>query len=302
MYLDFFKLEKEPFSLTPDTDFFLNSDYFKDALETLIIAINNGEGFIKVTGEVGTGKTLLCRKLLNYFSDKLITAYIPNPNVSPKTLVFALARELNIKLSQRTTEYVLHQLISKKLMQHYHLKQKVILCIDEAQAMPDKTLEALRLLTNLETEKSKLLQVILFGQPELDEKLQSRHLRQLRQRVSYSFKLKHLNFNILVDYLTHRLVTAGYSGGELFQLSALKLLHRYSRGIPRLVNVITHKALILCYGKGKHQITKTMMKQAIEDTEDAYIDTTKKSSSRLLINIILFICSCIFAYSLWILL
>ena len=300
IYLDFFNLNKEPFSLTPDTDFFLNSDYFKDAFETLIIAINNGEGFIKVIGEVGTGKTLLCRKLLAYFSDKNITAYIPNPNISPKTLSIALARELNINFPLSSSEYAIQLLISRRLMDHYNSNKKVILCIDEAQAMPDKTLESLRLLTNLETEKSKLLQVILFGQPELDDKLQSRHLRQLRQRVSFSFKLKRLDFNVLIDYLTHRLVTAGYTGGELFPLSSLKLLHIYSRGIPRLVNIITHKALILCYGKGQHQISKAIIKQAISDTEDAYIDKTKKTSIPLIISTIIIGCSAI-AYSLWVL-
>ncbi len=270
MYLESFNLSEEPFTLTPDTGFFLNSGPFKDALETLTVAINNGEGFIKVTGEVGTGKTLLCRKLLNSVADDIITAYIPNPNISPKTLTMALAKELGIKFPVSANEYVLQQLITKKLIEHYNHNKKVILCIDEAQAMPDKTLEALRLLTNLETEKSKLLQIILFGQPELDEKLQSRHLRQFRQRVSFSFEIKRLELDVMIEYLTHRLTVAGYKGGELFQLSAVKLLHRYSRGIPRLINIIVHKALILCYGKGQQQITRSIMKQAVKDTEDAY--------------------------------
>lgn len=276
MYLDFFNLNKEPFSLTPDTSFFLDSGPFKDALETLMVAVNNGEGFIKVTGEVGTGKTLLCRKLLNSVPDDVITTYIPNPNISSKTLTLALAKELDIKFSASANEYSLQQLITSQLISHYNENKKVILCIDEAQAMPDKTLEALRLLTNLETEKSKLLQVVLFGQPELDEKLQSRHLRQFRQRVSFSFELKRLNMDVMIAYITHRLTIAGYTGGELFQISALSLLHSYSRGIPRLVNVIVHKALILCYGKGERQITKAIMKQAIADTEDAYIEQSQR--------------------------
>ncbi len=276
MYLDFFNLNKEPFSLTPDTSFFLDSGPFKDALETLMVAVNNGEGFIKVTGEVGTGKTLLCRKLLNSVPDDVITTYIPNPNISSKTLTLALAKELDIKFSASANEYSLQQLITSQLISHYNENKKVILCIDEAQAMPDKTLEALRLLTNLETEKSKLLQVVLFGQPELDEKLQSRHLRQFRQRVSFSFELKRLSMDVMIAYITHRLTIAGYTGGELFQISALSLLHSYSRGIPRLVNVIVHKALILCYGKGERQITKAIMKQAIADTEDAYIEQSQR--------------------------
>lgn len=274
MYLDFFYLNKEPFSLTPDTSFFLDSGPFKDALETLMVAVNNGEGFIKVTGEVGTGKTLLCRKLLSSVSRDIVSSYIPNPNISSKTLILALAKELGIKFPVPVSEYGLQQLITAKLMAHHKNNKKVILCIDEAQAMPDKTLEALRLLTNLETEKSKLLQIVLFGQPELDEKLQSRHLRQFRQRVSFSFELKRLDMDIMIAYITHRLTIAGYTGGELFQWSALNLLHRYSRGIPRLINVIVHKSLILCYGKGQRQISRAIMKQAIADTEDAYVDKT----------------------------
>ena len=273
MYLEFFNLTKEPFTLTPDTRFFLDSGPFKDALETLMIAIQNGEGFIKVTGEVGTGKTLLCRKLLNSVSDDIITTYIPNPHISSKTLTLSIAKELGLKFPVSANEYSLQQLITKKLIEHYNNNKKVILCIDEAQAMPDKTLEALRLLTNLETEQSKLLQVVLFGQPELDEKLQSRHLRQLRQRVSFSFTLKRLDMDVMIDYLTYRLTTAGYNGGELFQHSAIKLLHRYSRGIPRLINLIVHKALLLCYGKGEKQISPAIIKQAINDTEDAYVET-----------------------------
>ncbi|MCP3850927.1 MAG: AAA family ATPase [Gammaproteobacteria bacterium] len=290
MYLDFFQLNKEPFSLTPDTSFFLDSGPFKDALETLMVAVDNGEGFIKVTGEVGTGKTLLCRKLLNSVSSHIITSYIPNPNISSKTLTLALAKELNIKFPVSANEYTLQQLISEALITHYHNDKRVILCIDEAQAMPDKTLEALRLLTNLETEKSKLLQVVLFGQPELDEKLQSRHLRQFRQRVSFSFELKRLELDVMIDYITHRLTQAGYHGGELFQLSALKLLHRYSRGIPRLVNVIVHKALILCYGKGEKEISKSIMKEAIADTEDAYIDKVNHAKpTSLILSLIMII-------------
>jgi MSHA biogenesis protein MshM len=272
MYLDFFNLNKEPFSLTPDTRFFLDSGPFKNALETLMVAVDNGEGFIKITGEVGTGKTLLCRKFLNSVSRDVVTSYIPNPNISPKVLLLALAKELGVKSAVAVNEYSLHQLITAKLIAYYNANKKVILCIDEAQAMPDETLESLRLLTNMETERSKLIQVVLFGQPELDEKLALRHLRQLRQRVSFSFKLERLNKDVMIDYITHRLVMAGFSHGELFHQSALNLLHCYSRGIPRLINILVHKALILCYGKGQRQIDKAIMKQAIADTEDAYIE------------------------------
>ncbi len=295
MYLEFFNLDKEPFTLTPDTRFFLDSGPFKDALETLIIAIENGEGFIKVTGEVGTGKTLLCRKLLNTVAENIVTSYIPNPNISSKTLTVSIARELGMKYPASANEYTLQQLITTKLMQYYQNNQKVILCIDEAQAMPDKTLEALRLLTNLETEQGKLLQIILFGQPELDEKLKSRHLRQFRQRVSFSITLKHLNMDVMVEYLSCRLLIAGYKGGQLFPLKSLKLLHRYSRGIPRLINLIVHKAMLLCYGKGEKQITTAIMKQAIKDTEDAYEEKASNALRYKLITAVVLIISIVSA-------
>lgn len=272
MYCEFFGLNKAPFSLTPDTRFFMDAGPFKEALETLLIAIDNGEGFIKVTGEVGTGKTLLCRKLLNSVADDIITCYIPNPNISSKTLTVSIARELGIKFPVSANEYTLQKMITDQLIACYQDGKKVILCIDEAQAMPDKTLEALRLLTNLETEQNKLLQVILFGQPELDEKLKSRHLRQFRQRVSFSVNLTRLDMTTMIDYLTCRLMAAGYTNGELFTLPSLKLLHNYSRGIPRLINIIVHKAMILAYGKGEKQINKAIMQKAIQDTEDAYTE------------------------------
>jgi len=298
MYLEFFNLNKAPFTLTPDTRFFLESGPFKEALETLMVAITNGEGFIKIIGEVGTGKTLLCRKLLNSVPEDIVTTYIPNPHISSKTMTLSLAKELGLKFPASTNEYTLQQLITNKLIEYYHDNKKVILCIDEAQAMPDKTLEALRLLTNLETEQSKLLQVVLFGQPELDEKLQSRHLRQFRQRVSFSFELKRLEQDVMIDYLSHRLTMAGYVGGELFQISAIKLLHRYSRGIPRLINLIVHKALILCYGKGDKQITKAIMKQAISDTEDAYIEQNQSVYLSRFITVS-FILTCTLAMTYW---
>ena len=289
MYREFFGLNKEPFSLTPDTRFFLDSGPFKDALETLLIAIDNGEGFIKVTGEVGTGKTLLCRKLLNTVSENIITCYIPNPNISSKTLTVSIANELGIKFPVSANEYSLQQLITEKLMAYYQDNKKIILCIDEAQAMPDKTLEALRLLTNLETEQSKLLQVILFGQPELDEKLKSRHLRQFRQRVSFSINLCRLDMDTMIAYLSCRLMIAGYRGGELLPMASLKLLHRYSRGIPRLINLIMHKALILAYGKGQRQLSPAIMKQAIADTEDAYAEQNQSSNRLKIVLPVLFI-------------
>ena len=194
MYESFFGLEQAPFSLTPNTRFFLKSETHQQGLETLLVALKNREGFIKLTGEVGTGKTLLCRKLLNALDEQYVTAYIPNPHCSAETLYCLIADELALELEPEqsekeqtafTTDRAVLALrhINRSLM-HYHAKGKqVVLIIDEAQSMPTDTIEALRLLTNLETESSKLLQVVLFGQPELDRMLAREDLRQLRQRL-----------------------------------------------------------------------------------------------------------------------
>ena len=169
MYQQFFGIKEIPFTLSPDTSYFFAYGHYANALNTLLVALRTDEGFIKVTGEVGTGKTLLCRKLMNTLGDKFQLVYIPNPQLSSYGLQVALAEELGLKI----TRYVhrLNKTISDKLLELAAEGKRVVLCIDEAQAMPEETMESLRLLTNLETEKSKLLHVVLFGQPELDELL-----------------------------------------------------------------------------------------------------------------------------------
>lgn len=279
MYESFFGLEQAPFSLTPNTRFFLKSETHQQGLETLLVALKNREGFIKLTGEVGTGKTLLCRKLLNALDEQYVTAYIPNPHCSAETLYCLIADELALELEPEqsekeqtafTTDRAVLALrhINRSLM-HYHAKGKqVVLIIDEAQSMPTDTIEALRLLTNLETESSKLLQVVLFGQPELDRMLAREDLRQLRQRITFQHQLKTLEQEDIERYISHRMILAGYSGSRLFDEQALKLLCKASAGVPRLVNILCHKALMSAYGKGSPIVLKEHMKAAVADTED----------------------------------
>lgn len=268
MYLDHFGLEQQPFTITPDTEFFLDYGCHKEALDVLQYALLSGEGFIKVTGEVGTGKTLLCRKLLNSLGDGFVTAYIPNPFINPVALRMTLAGELGIRFPRNIGQPRLLELINARLMQLHAGGRQVVLLLDEAQALPDDSMEALRLLSNLETEKHKLLQVVLFGQPELDARLQQEHLRQLRQRILFSYRLRPLESAALAVYLQHRLHVAGYRGLPLFTPRALKLLSRSSRGIPRLINILAHKAMLSAFGRGDRRIDAIHIRKAAMDTED----------------------------------
>lgn len=268
MYLEHFGLEQAPFTITPDTGFFLEQGSHRQAMNVLLFALESGEGFIKVTGEVGTGKTLLCRQLLNTLDDRYITAYIPNPFLNPVALRMALAEELGIKFARNTGQHRLLQLITARLAEFNAAGNQVVLLLDEAQSIPDESMEALRLLTNLETEKDKLLKVVLFGQPELDVRLKQNNMRQLRQRILFNYNLKPLDRKTLDVYINHRLLIAGYRGAPLFSQRAVKLLHRNGRGIPRLTNILCHKALMSAYGRGDRAIKPVHIRNASLDTED----------------------------------
>ncbi|MFK5914180.1 MAG: AAA family ATPase [Woeseiaceae bacterium] len=271
MYQEYFGLKEAPFSITPDTSYFYAHGHYSEALNTLLIALRAGEGFIKVTGEVGTGKTLLCRKLLNTIEDRFVTAYIPNPMLTPYGLQTAVADELGLDVSRHYGHHQLLKMITKRLLELTAEGKSVVLCIDEAQAMPVETMEALRLLTNLETEKQKLLQVILFGQPELEERLNEKNVRQLKQRITFSYQLKPIDKEGMELYLIHRLSIAGYNAGNLFEAKAMSRLFKASRGIPRLINILSHKAMMSAYGQGAKHVDDKNMKAAIKDTEDAQL-------------------------------
>ncbi|PCH60668.1 MAG: AAA family ATPase [SAR86 cluster bacterium] len=270
MYLDYFGLNEFPFSLTPNTQFFLNMTSYHEAYNMLMVSLANAEGFIKIVGEVGTGKTMLCRKVLNTLEEdkeNYVTAYIANPMLTPKGLFLAFADEIGIEIHQNTGHHKLLKAITEKLVEYANDNKSVVLFVDEAHAMPEQTLEALRLLTNIETEKSKLFQVILFGQPELDVMLHQSSLRQLLQRITFSYKIDTLDKSGVERYVGHRLTTGGYNGPTLFSDSAMKLLYKFSQGVPRLVNVLCHKAMMVAFGKGDKLIKASHMRLAISDTE-----------------------------------
>ena len=269
MYLKHFGLTEMPFGITPDTSFTYLVQYHQEALNTLLLALNEGEGFVKISGEVGSGKTLLCRRLLQTLNDGWVTAYLPNPNLNADTLFIALAEELGIKDVAEHDQYHLVRRINLALLDFARAKKKVVFCIDEAQAMPIETLEALRLLSNLETEKRKLLHIVLFGQPELDEKLHRPEVRQLLQRIAFHYRLGVLKKSEIGLYVAHRLRVAGYRGEGLFTPAALRALHRASGGTPRLINILAHKSLMSVFGEGQHTVKVRHVRLARQDTEGA---------------------------------
>ncbi len=244
MYLEHFGLNEFPFGITPDTEFFFSSQASHLALHKLLTAMANGEGFVKVTGEVGTGKTMLCRKLIASLDERYRVAYIPNPYLSPNELLVEIATQLGAHFSLFAAHQNLHKEIQTGLLDIHRNGQQAVICLDEAQAMPIESMEALRLLTNFETEKSKLLQVVIFGQPELDVKLNAASIRQLKQRITYSLHLLPLQKQELDEYLTHRLKVAGYPHKTLFTPGAFWLLKLKTGRVPRLVNILAHQAML----------------------------------------------------------
>jgi MSHA biogenesis protein MshM len=269
MYLKHFRLREQPFSLTPDTQFFFDNQSHREVFNTLLLALRHSEGFIKIVGEVGTGKTLLCRKLLASLGPGFISAYIPNPYLTPDELKGFVAQEIGVDFTADTPSYQLLNDIYRRLLELAANKRQVVLVVDEAQAMPRETLEALRLLTNLETEKNKLLQVVLIGQPELDDLLNRPDLRQLKQRIVFSEYLQGITRQSLPAYLQYRLMSAGYAGPTLFSSAAVALLYRASGGVPRLINVIAHKALLAAYGEGSSRVKRRHVVRAVADTAES---------------------------------
>lgn len=270
MYETHFGFRHPPFGLTPDTRFYFSEASHQEALNTLLVALRSGEGFLKVTGEVGLGKTLLCRQLLNALGSEFVTAYVPNPAVSSRGLLLTVAEELGCGVDAAAAPEQLLKAINHQLLANAQRHVRTALIVDEAQALSNETLEAIRLLTNLETETNKLLQVVLFGQPELDERLAQPSLRQLRQRISFSYRLRPLDRDQFAAYVRHRLEVAG-ARGALFTEDALRVLFRASRGTPRLANILCHKALLAAFGPGRPDVGRQDAFDAIYDTEGTEI-------------------------------
>lgn len=265
-YLRHFGFREPPFSVTPDPAYLFACRSIREALKRVLVAVVNGEGLIKLTGEVGTGKTLLCRKLLATLDGRWRAIYVANPAFDPRTLYLALAEGLGVAVDPGVDHHQLQKAITRGLLDCARKGKRVVLVVDEGQVMPAETLEALRLITNLETEKRKLLQVVLVGQPELDSRLALPALRQVLQRISFQHHMGTLEADEVAAYVAHRMAVAGVGRSAPLAESDAQRLHRMSGGIPRLVNVLMHKALQLACAEGVRVVERRHLEAAAADT------------------------------------
>jgi len=266
MYYEHFGLEQAPFSLTPNTVFLYRTRGYSEAINTLLVALRSGEGFVKVIGEVGTGKTLLCRELLTLLDDEFVTAFLPDPCLPPLAVRQALASELGIEVGEASDPGLMMKQITERLMTLRARGRRAVLLIDEAQSMPRTSLETVRLLSNLETETEKLLQVVLFGQPELEAALCSVGLRQLHQRITFACRLQPLDRAEVRGYVRHRMRRAGCEVEDVFTSGALRAVARASGGVPRLINIVCHKALMVAFGRGQLDVGRRDVREAAAET------------------------------------
>ena len=266
MYLDHFGLDEPPFRITPHTDFFFAGANRGPTLEALLYAITHDEGIVKVSGEVGSGKTMLCRVLMERLPGNVQTILLANPALSRDEIIHAIAEELDIQPRSERLSLLLLAL-QEHLVTLYGENQRVVLLIDEAHAMPQETLEQIRLLSNLESSRSKLLQIVLFGQPELDQHLSMPHMRQLKERITQSFRLEPLARPDIEAYLDFRMRAAGYRGPSVFTAAAVRRIVKASEGLTRRVNILADKSLLAAFADDEHGITARHVERAIRDSE-----------------------------------
>lgn len=266
MYKDFFGLKEKPFNVTADPNFLFFSKKHREAFEHLIYGIKEKKGFLEITGEIGTGKTTLCRALLNQLDEKARTAFILNSNLPEVQLLSAIVTDFGLEIKPKTKINILSEL-NRYLIEQLKLGYNVVLIIDEAQNLRAAQLEQIRLLSNLETNKEKLIQIILVGQPELKAKLDSPDLEQLRQRIAVRYHILPLDRTEVDDYIYHRLHVAGSDGNIKFGPDAISEIYGYSGGIPRLINMVCDRALLLGFVTETKDISMDMIKQAVEEIE-----------------------------------
>ena len=266
MYLEHFGLTEAPFRITPHTDFFFQGANRGATLEALLYAITHDEGIVKVSGEVGSGKTMLCRVLIERLPRNVETIYLANPSLSRDEILFTIADELRVNLATNRVSAVLRAL-QEHLIELYGQGRQIVVLIDEAHAMPPETLEEIRLLSNLESNRHKLLQIVLFGQPELNASLSRPEMRQLKERITHNFTLEPLIRSDVGEYIGFRMRAAGYKGPDVFTPAALKLIARVSLGLTRRINIVADKALLAAFAENTHQVTVAHVKAAARDAE-----------------------------------
>jgi type II secretory pathway predicted ATPase ExeA len=266
MYEDYFGLKRPPFKITPDTSLFYEGGKRGDILAALVYAIHRGEGIIKVVGEVGSGKTMLCRMLQIKLPDTVEIVYIANPSVSSEDILFVIAHELSLPVTKDASKHEVMHLLQDYLLQRHMENKQVVLFIEEAQGMPLDTLEEIRLLSNLETDQNKLLQIVLFGQPELDQNLSQQSIRQLRERITHNFDLEPLTQDEIHTYLNFRMREVGYTGPELINPTVAKKVELYSDGLLRRINIIADKILLSAFAEGTHSLSAKHVTAAVNDS------------------------------------
>ena len=264
LYLEHFGLRELPFRLTAAADYFFRGTARGAILDAIKYALGNGEGILAVFGEVGSGKSMLCRRLMVDLADSCELVYVANPSLSGREILYHIAEELEIDVGGERHH------IASRLQQHlidlHATSRRVVVCIDEAQAMPDESLEQIRLLSNLETSREKVVQIVMFGQPELHAKLKQQHLRQLRERVTSSFTLQNFAHDEVGAYIDSRLRSAGYDQpGKLFMPGAVVVITRTSQGILRRINILCDKSLLAAFADGDRQVSARHAEQAVRD-------------------------------------
>ncbi len=267
MYYEYFGLKQPPFKITPDTSLFFPGGNRGAVLEALIYAITEGEGIVKVVGEVGSGKTMLCRMLEVELPENVEVVYLANPSLSPENILHAIAFELKLKVTETDNRLKVMNELQHYLLDRHADNRQIVVFVEEAQGMPIATLEEIRLLSNLETTQHKLLQIVLFGQPELDEKIATREIRQLKERITYSFNLAPFKGDDVKDYLNSRMRTCGYRSEDIFSASAVSVITKYSKGLLRRINILADKSLLAAYATNTHKVTASHVKIAARDSE-----------------------------------
>lgn len=280
MYYEHFGLKQPPFKITPNTEFFFSGGNRGAVLDALVYAITSGEGIVKVVGEVGSGKTMLCRMLEDKLPENVERVYLANPSVAPEDILHAIAFELQLTLPAKADRLQVMQTLQNYLIERHTQGRQVVIFVEEAQGMPLATLEEIRLLSNLETKNDKLLQIVLFGQPELEVNLNEQHIRQLKERITHSFNLGPLAEQDIADYLISRLRTAGYYGPPLFTKATVKRMAKASRGLVRRINILADKAMLAAFAENAYAITPKHLRIAINDSEFGAEDTPANASKK----------------------
>lgn len=285
MYLEHFGLSESPFRITPHTDFFFAGANRGATLDALVYSITHDEGIVKVSGEVGSGKTMLCRVLMERLPGNVTTIYLANPSLSREDILYAIADELRLDVAENARASLVLRTLHDHLIRSFSEGRQVVVLIDEAHAMPTETLEEIRLLSNLESNRSKLLQLVLFGQPELNGILARLDMRQLKERITHNFMLEPLVRDDIADYLEFRMRAAGYKGPNLFTAPAIKAISQSSLGLTRRVNILADKSLLAAFSVGGHQVGIKEAQAAIKDCDfsDAAYAPTRSASRKMML-------------------